>query len=306
MAEINNHNVPDHPMDNFPVRALEFDFSKVTFEDPVWSRSSPRFSMFINALGVHVPYFERYLVKSMSLAKKKINDADLLRDVSAIIGQEAHHAKNFIGFNKWMAKRYPQMPKLDEQARQYFAEHAKTDGLKRLVGFTAGYETFTFLAGIIILENYEKWMKRSDPVMKAVWVWHQVEEVEHGAVAFDVYRELFGEHEWYRKWMVLFAALHIAKETVKAYTHMVAVESGWKRPLKSLASMGFCVHMLGRLARSALPVFRRGYHPRNHPLVTNQQNSIQVAWRRYSQAGGDVLEIDHKKMAQIMGASLAA
>lgn len=306
MVDINNDIVPDHPMDNFPVRALEFDFKKISFEDPVWSRSSPGFSMFINALGVHVPYFERYLVKSMSLAKKKINDPGLLRDVSAIIGQEAHHAKNFIGFNKWMATRYPKLPKLDEQARNYFAEHAKTDGLKRLVGFTAGYETFTFLAGIIILENYDKWMKRSDPVMKAVWVWHQVEEVEHGAVAFDVYHELFGEHEWYRKWMVLFAAVHIAKETIQAYAHMAGVEYGWKRPFKTVRAMGFCFYMLGRLAHSALPVFKRGYHPKNHPLVTNQQNSIQVAWRRYAKAGGDVLEIDHKKMAQIMGLSAAA
>ncbi|MGB1558517.1 MAG: metal-dependent hydrolase [Oceanococcaceae bacterium] len=306
MSVAKSAGVSEHPMDDFPVRPLEFDFSKIRFGDPVWSRSSPGFSMFINALGVHVPYFERYLVKAMSVAKKQISDPQLLRDVGAIIGQEAHHAKNFLGFNRWMGQRYPRLPKIDADARDYFAQHAKDDDLKRLIGFTAGYETFTFLAGIIILENFDRWMKRGDPVMKAVWIWHQVEEVEHGAVAFDVYRALFGKHEWYRKWMVLFAAGHIAKETIKAYAHMTAVEYGWRRPFRALRSMGFCFYMLGRLATSALPVFKGSYHPKQHPLVTNRQNSIQVAWRRYEHEGGNVLEIDRHKMAEIMGVPLAA
>ena len=54
-----------HPMDNFPVRQLRFDFDTVENHDPVWSQSNPDFAIFINALGVHVPHFERFLVKVM-------------------------------------------------------------------------------------------------------------------------------------------------------------------------------------------------------------------------------------------------
>lgn len=306
METNNTSGVSEHPMDNFPVRALEFDFDNIRFGDPVWSRSSADFSIFINALGVHVPYFERYLVKAMSMAKKKINDPDLLRDVGAIIGQEAHHAKNFIAFNKWMTKRYKKMAKIDADAREYFTEHAKADDPKRMVGFTAGYETFTFLSGLIILDNFDRWMKRGDPVMKALWTWHQVEEVEHGAVAFDVYKELHGEDEWYRKWMIVSAASHIAKETLKTFFHMVGTEYGWRRPLRAAKSLGFCFYLLGRLAYNALPVLKRDYHPKRHPLVTNRQNPIQVAWRHYEHNGGNVLEIDHQKMAEIMSVPRAA
>lgn len=290
-----------HPMDNFPVRKLEFNFDDIQLKDPLWSRSNRDFSMFINALGVHIPHFERYLVKTMIEAKPNISDEKLKQDMSAITGQEAQHAKNFLHYNKWLAKRYPKIESLDKGAHEYFTSHIKTDSLKRKVGYTAGYETFTFLAGLIILENYDHWMKDSDPVMKALWVWHQVEEVEHGAVAFEVYKELYGDAEWYRKWMVLAALFHIVSETMKSYTTMTIVEGYWRNPLKGLRKMGFCGYMLLRFLKNALPVFKRNYHPRNHKLVTSDQNPIQIAWRRYEHAGGDVLAIDHEKMAEILG-----
>jgi predicted metal-dependent hydrolase len=288
-------------MDDFPVRALQFDFNKVEFNDPLWSRTKPEFSMFINALGVHVPYFERYLVKALSSAKKLIKDEALLRDVSAIIGQEGHHAKNFIAVNRWLSKRYPEIERLDKQAKNYFSEHAKKDGMKRLLAFTAGYETFTFLGGMIVLDKHEEWFKDADGVMKALWLWHQVEEVEHGAVAFEVYKHLYGEYEWYRKWMVLFALMHIANETIQCYWAMAKVEGWLRNPISAFRKMGFCMFTLGRFLKSALPVFKKDYHPRYHPMVTTTQNPIQIAWRRFEKNGGEVLEIDHKRMAEMMG-----
>ena len=292
--------VAEHPMDEFPVRKFTFHIDQVEFGDPLWSRTHPNFSMWVNALGVHVPYFERYLVKALRKAKPYLSDPELLRDVSAIIGQEAHHARNFIDVNRWLARRYPQVDELDREARQFFDERAKKDDLKKLVGFTAGYETFTFLAGIIILDNYKRWFSDSDPTMRAIWVWHQVEEIEHGAVAFDVYQALYGEDEWYRKYMVITALLHIASETIKCYLHMSKIEGHWRNPLRGLRSFGFCLTMLGRFVHSALPVFKKNYHPKSHPVVTNKQNAIQIAWRRYHKAGGDVLQLDKNRMAEIM------
>jgi len=292
--------IAQHPMDRIPVRALAFDLDNIEKRDFVWSRSCPEFAVFINALGVHVPYFERYLISAMRKAKPEMRDEGLVRDMSGIIGQEAHHAKNFIHLNRLLAEKYPKVAKFDADAKQYFSTHANSDTLKQLVGFTAGYETFTFLAGLIVLDNYQKWFSDSDPVMKALWVWHQVEEVEHGSVAFNVYQHLYGDDELYRKWMVVHALAHIGFETVKAYVHMARVEGWLRNPFKAVSCMTFCASMLLRLVKNALPVFRKNYHPRNHPKVTNNQNRVQIAWRRYENNGGDVLAINHGKMAKIM------
>ncbi|MEQ8748089.1 metal-dependent hydrolase [Pyruvatibacter sp.] len=293
----------EHPMDDIPVRPLEFDVEALTPEQIVWSRSSPEFSIYINAFGVHVPYFERYLIRSMSTAKKHITDERLRADMSAITGQEAHHAKNFLAFNKKLATRYPRVAQLDERARVFFTHRAKTDDLKRLVGFTSGYETFTFLAGMIILANYEKWLQDSDPTIKALWVWHQVEEVEHGAVAFEVYKALYGEQEWYRKYMILVALLHIVKELLAAYFHMCRVEGYFKSPGKAIKATWFVAATAGQMVWHCLPTFSRRYHPRRHPLATTKQNAIAIAWRRYIKKGGDVLKIDRDKMSRIISFS---
>lgn len=294
--------VTQHPMDGVTVRPLKFDLASLGSEELVWSRSHPLFSIFLNALGMHVPHFERYLIVALRKAREQIKDPALLKDVSAIIGQEAHHASNFLKLNEAFCARYPGVAAIDAASRKHFAERAQQDDLKRLVGFTAGYETFTFLAGMIILGNYQRWMADSQPVMKAIWVWHQVEEVEHGAVAFDVYQHLYGEHEWYRKWMVVKALLHIGQETTRVYLRMIRREGYLRSPLRALYALGFGSAMLLRLLRAGLPVLRRGYHPRQHPMVNDQQNPIQKAWRRYAAKGGDVLAIDAQKMAAMLTA----
>lgn len=290
----------EHPMDAFPVRPLQFDFDSLQPSDVVWSKTCPEFAVFFNALALHVPYFERYLIRTMSAARPQVHDERLKRDMVSISGQEAFHAQNFVRINQLLAKRYPRIAKLDAQARDYFATRARNDSLKRLVGFTAGYETFTFLGGMVILQGYEKWFADSNPVMKAMWVWHQVEEIEHGSVAFDVYQALFPNNQFYRNWMVLSALSHIAIETLRAYIPMCRREGWLRNPFRAVARIGFAVRMLGLMLWCALPVFRKGYHPRKHPLATTQQNPIQIAWRRYEGRGGDVLAIDHEKMAKIM------
>ncbi len=289
-----------HPMDDFPIRAFRFPLGSDQPVAVVWSRTKPEFSVFLNALAMHVPHFERYLVTSLRLVRERISDERLRRDVGRIIGQEANHAHNLLAFNEHLRRRYPEIVAHDDASIAWFKRHGTEDGVKQRIGFTAGYETFTFLAGIIILRHHERWFADADPVMKAVWVWHQVEEIEHGAVAFEVWKHLYGEHEWYRKWMVLKAALHIAMETLHLYPRMARHEGWLSKPLQALKALAFGGEMLGRLFLAALPVFRRGYHPRRHPIATTRQDPIQIAWRRYEAAGGDVLAIDHAKMAAML------
>ncbi len=131
-----------HPMDDIPVRRLRFKLDEDGPEEshhPIWSRSCPDFSMFINALGIHVPYFERFLVEVMRKYRGELSDPKLEEDVHAIMGQEAFHAFNFVGWNKAMAHYYPGVAKLDEGAREYFEDALATRDKKLHIGFTAGY-----------------------------------------------------------------------------------------------------------------------------------------------------------------------
>jgi len=279
----------ENPMDNIVVRPLRFDYEKIESQDPVWSRSCPLFSIYINALGVHIPYFERYLIKAFRSIRQEINDPKLLKEVSAIIGQEAHHARNFVDYNKFLIKHYPEVEALDKEAKDYFDNSLKNDSIKSQIAYVAGYETFTFLGGMIILDGYDKWMKDADPIIRSMWVWHQVEEVEHGAVAFDVYKHFYAQHEWYRKWNVLKSLIHIARETWKSYKPMCKKEGYFSSPGKALKAIRFFTHISLRLAKSALPVFSSNYHPRQ--ISEDESNPIAVAWREKYSRGENILEM---------------
>ena len=294
-----------NPMDNIHVRPLRFDFSHIQAQDPVWSRTHPLFSIYINALGVHIPYFERYLMMAFRSVREEIQDPQLKKDTTSIIGQEAHHGRNFIEFNKFLAKRYPEVEGLDKRAKTYFESSLKNDSIKAQIGYIAGYETFTYLGGMIILDGYDKWMKEADPVIRSMWIWHQVEEVEHGAVAFEAYQHLFGEDEWYRKYMVVVALLHILRESHMAFAHMIGKEGTLSNPWKALKAYSFFWRIMLKMANLARPVFVKGYSPRRHPMVNKRQNPVAKAWRSFEGKGGAVAKIDRVKMEEIMAQGLA-
>lgn len=282
-------------MDDFPVRPLRFDFKELEQSDPVWSRSNPFFSIFINALGVHVPYFERFLVATMRAYRGELEDDVLLKDVQKIIGQEAHHAFNFVNWTDAMCTHYPGLRRIDEAAQTNFSNALERD--KRFkIGFTAGYETFTFLGGMIILNRYEELMGDADPNLRALWVWHQVEEVEHGSVAFDFYRAFYERHEWYRKWMVLYAFAHISKETFVAYREMIRPYNLKKR----LSAWKFFTGFAFDLATAAIPVLKKSYHPRNHPICNDDQNQVAIAWRQYFDNGEDALRLTNNDITKML------
>jgi predicted metal-dependent hydrolase len=297
---MNAHPVNAHPMDHIPVRPLKFDLAEGQVADPLWSRTNPEFSMFINALGVHVPHFERFLVKTMRAYRGDIHDEKLLGEVQALIGQEAHHAFNFVKWTAKMGEKYPSLPALDQGAQNYFAKIFAKKDKKFHIGFTAGYETFTFLGGMIILNRYEELMEDADPTIRALWVWHQVEEVEHGGVAFDFFKASYPNSEAYRRFMVLFAFLHICWETFKAYRIMVKGECRYRRLKDKLKAWKFFALFAWDLAYASLPVFARSYHPRNHPICNGEQNPIALAWREFYRQDNDVLTLDNDKMTSLL------
>lgn len=294
---------PAHPMDDIPVRPLRFDFSSVDAADVLWSQSSPWFAMFINALGIDVPHFERFLVRVMREHRDELEDPALLKDVGAIIGQEAHHAFNFKRWTQRLVEKYPPLAAVDIAAREGFEEQFAHKSKKFQIGFVAGYETFTFLGGMIILNRYRELMGDADPVLRAMWVWHQVEEVEHGAVAFDFYRAFYAGHEWHRRWMVIRAFAHISGETFKAYRVMVRGECLYRTPRKALGAWWFFLRFATDLAVAAIPVLSSRYHPRAHPICNDRQNPVAVAWRDFHKAGGETRSLNNEKVAAMLGES---
>jgi hypothetical protein len=92
--------------------------------------------------------------------------------------------------------------------------------------------------------------------------------------------------------MIVHAFLHISWQTFKAYRHMMNREGYYHSVRKAVTGWRFFFGFAWDLARSALPVFSRQYHPRTHPICNEQQNPVAVAWRDYVLAGGQAEHLD--------------
>lgn len=151
--------------------------------------NSPVISHVLTALSSTFPIGEQFFVHSVRNVRDKVTDETLQAQIAAFIGQEAMHSKAHAEFNDaWRRDDY--------QLDNFQAWLARRDQFIRGVhpklqlAITCAFEHFTALLGGYILRHPELLQTLDDDAVK-LWVWHAIEEVEHRAVAFDVYQAVY-------------------------------------------------------------------------------------------------------------------
>ena len=144
------------------------------------------------ALSAVFPDGERYFVRSVRNFRDQIDDVVLRRQVTGFIGQEAMHGTEHRLFNERLdALGYP---------TKWF-ERFTDVGLRfrerilppiHNLAATAALEHYTATLAELLLENDETRALFGDETVKHLFVWHALEESEHKAVAFDVYKAVGG------------------------------------------------------------------------------------------------------------------
>jgi uncharacterized protein len=109
-----------------------------------------------------------------------------------------------------------------------------------------------------------------DPVSKVLWQWHAVEEIEHKAVAMDVFNHVTADWSGLRRWLCLTGAMvdaifRLARVVWFGVSAMLEQQGhttkGWRGRVVNYAviSPGLLTGMSGQIARFFVP----GFHP-NH------------------------------------------
>jgi predicted metal-dependent hydrolase len=160
-------------------------------------------SHFAAALSSLFPDGEDFFVRSVRHYRDQITDPDLKRQVNGFIGQEAMHGREHRSFNDrldelgYPTRLYEKMTKVGLQTREKIAP-AKSN-----LAATAALEHFTATLAELVLEDPDVQRLFGDNEVKNVFLWHALEESEHKAVAFDVYKAV-GGGERMRVWTMNF------------------------------------------------------------------------------------------------------
>ena len=247
-----------------PTRPLKFG---PWFDDVPkhWARDGDlMLSHVLTVLSSTFPGGEAYFVRSVEAVADRITDPRLRQEVEGFVGQEAMHGREHAAFNDRMAELgYPVRPigryvrKLEELRERFLNEKAN-------LAVTAALEHYTAtLAGTILGEPEARAAIGHDGA-RHLFLWHALEEAEHKAVAFDVYRHVGGTE---RMRIITMWAIHLNFVLETSIWTMVslgldpAARRHPVRVLRSLWRLRRSPFTSLRAVRQLFRYHRRGFHP---------------------------------------------
>ena len=157
----------------------------------------------IAALSSVFPDGEDYFVRSVRHFRDQVSDPALKRQMAGFIGQEAVHGREHRVFNDRLAELGYPTKRYEKFTRVGLRIRGRVAPAKANLAATAALEHFTATLAELVLTSEEiRDLMGAEPV-RQLFVWHALEESEHKAVAFDVYRAV-GGGERLRVWTMNF------------------------------------------------------------------------------------------------------
>jgi predicted metal-dependent hydrolase len=151
------------------------------------------------ALSSVFPDGEDFFVKSVRHFRDQITDPALKKQVGGFIGQESVHGREHRVLNDRLAELGYPTKQVEWLTKKGLAARWKFAPKKASLAMTAALEHFTATLAELILSDPEARDMFGDETVKNLFLWHALEEAEHKAVAFDVYK-LVGGGERLRVW----------------------------------------------------------------------------------------------------------
>ncbi len=243
-----------------------------------WWDNDPVKTLLLAALSSSFPPGEKFFIDSVRHYQDRITDPELKKAIRGFIGQEAHHSKEHKMMNGFLEDRGIGLDRLEREVQALMDWMRKNFSPERQLAHTVAVEHFTALMAEEFLLKYDA-LEEMDPRMAPVWAWHAIEESEHKAVAFDVYKAIGGS-EFTRVTEMMFVSVLFP---LSASIHLVQLmkEDGQLGNLKSWA--GAVNYMWGKpgVFRRLLPSYFKYYSPNFHPWNHDARDLVEKARKKW-------------------------
>lgn len=227
-----------------------------------WLGGDPASTHLFNALSVGFPRGERMFVASVRAFRDRIDDPILAEEVRRFVAQETNHGRAHDAFNAWLVRCGLPVSEVAARTDRDMAWSEENLSPEVLLAVTVALEHFTALLAHALVEA-PGFADAMDEPIRTLWVWHALEETEHKAVAFDVYRHVGGDETLRRVAMAVITALFVRDAIVQQAIFMRA--DGLGRDVGSYLT--FARRFFGRggylrgLLGPYLAFYRRDFHP---------------------------------------------
>lgn len=217
-----------------------------------------------NAMSMTFPQGEKFFIDSVRHFADRIDDPKLLAEIRGFCGQEGFHRREHEHYNQTLCSlRGYDYEYLENRLAKNIARGKKLMSPLEQLAATAALEHITAIMAESSLADDSPMAQSTDPMMRELWDWHAVEEMEHKAVAFDVYRAIGGSEKLRRRALrqatfflvvdILAGVVHMLRRDRKLWKLSQWVD-GWK-------FLFFRDGILRRIWPAYKDYFREGFHP---------------------------------------------
>ena len=226
-------------------------------------------TQFINTLSLFFPVGERFFIQAVRHYREQVRDPELLKAMTAFIGQEAMHGREHEDYNDLMEQAGMPAVELENRVRALLERVKAVAPPSTQLAITIALEHYTALLADWVL-SVDSVTRDTEPGYQALWRWHSLEETEHKAVAYDVWNAVLKDRPgaYAERAVVQAVATAIFMALVAVYTARMVRAQPQARGLaqwRGLAS--FLAGRDGFLRRSFRPwldYFKPGFHPWQH------------------------------------------
>jgi predicted metal-dependent hydrolase len=259
-------------------RRVHFPFEDHGF-DRYWHAGSAFKSLFWSQLSTSFDAGERFFIDSARALKTHIVDPGLHEELLEFCKQEGHHTQQHLKFDRMNAALGVDVATCERRYSRALARARKRLTPLGMLAVTVALEHFT--AGFAELHFQRPDLSAgADPNVLALWDWHAMEETEHKATCYDIYRAAGGGYlrrvvTMPGAWIFILGLSLVNTFYLLRKDKRVFTRDTWDG----------LVYLFGRrgMVSGLLPSFFTFFRPRWHPWQTD--NSAEISrWVRENRA----------------------
>ena len=266
-------------------RPEDLDFASVP---RAWFAGSLSLSTALNLFSFIIPEHERFFIRTVRKYKSQTStpeDAELLR---AFMQQEAIHYQVHEAFNETRRHHGMQVDRDSATIKKAFAAVEARFSLKVRLGMTAFMEHCTAIAAHQGLSE-ESALPYMHKTMRDLWEWHAVEEIEHKAVAYDLFKANGGGY-FLRIYTAILTIITDARlfrvliRRAKADAKQQTADGTWTEPVLTAEQQAVRKHVIALERRNARKLFWAGaryFLPGFHPWQIDDSRYVKRVYSHY-------------------------
>lgn len=242
-----------------------------------WFDNHPFKTAWFNAMSITFPQGEKFFIDSVRHYSDRIDDPKLLEDIRGFCGQEGFHRREHQRYNETLCtQRGYDLGLLERRLQRNIDRSYKFLSPMERLALTAAFEHITAILAESALSDQNPMTGSAEPPMQALWNWHAAEEMEHKAVAFDVYRAVGGTEKMRRRTMRA-ASFFLLLDVGMGLTHMLRRDGRlWSARLWWQG--GKFLFARGGILRRVWPAYKEYYRDGFHPWQRDTRELLQ-SWK---------------------------